>query len=57
MLCMCQVAKPYKAAERKCNISEEYFYMEASKLRSPKGFELGVVKLKPLVLTLYSPEK
>lgn len=25
MLCMCQVAEPYKATVRKRNISEEYF--------------------------------
>lgn len=31
--------------------------MESSKLRSPKGFKLGVVKLKPLVLTLDPPKK
>lgn len=31
--------------------------MEASKLRSPKGFRVGVVKLKLLVPTLNLPEK
>lgn len=44
---MCQVAEPYKAAVRRSGISEEYFWMEASKPKSPKGFKREVAKLKP----------